>query len=171
MKRVYLSLVFLTLTFTLFAQNTSNDTLRDKVEKEAKSMTIAIITKDYESYIKYMHPILINAFGGSDKVLEKLKQGILNSATIEKIEITNMSNPIIRNENIQCTMNQIATTEYPNGKFRVSSTLIGVSNNNGKTWTFIDAGENSLSELQSHFPELNDNLKIIPMSEPEFIKD
>ena len=57
------------------------------------------------------------------------------------------------------------------GKISTSSTLIGISDDKGKTWTFIDAAGKDLATLRKVIPNLSDKLVIPKMQQPQFVMD
>jgi hypothetical protein len=166
MRNFLLSAILLTIGLSSFTQGINTETLSKRIKNEAETMANALITKDHETYVNYMHPILIEAYGGKDKVLETLKQDILHGAVIESIKFSDPSDSIIYMNEIQCTLNETITMKYNGSKIVTTTTLIGISMDNGNRWYFIDASSNTLDELQSHFPNLSDRLIIVPLSKP-----
>ena len=171
MKRLLLLFILLTICLSGFPQCLNNETLNERIKKEAEAMADALLAKDYEEYINYMHPVLIDAFGGKEKVLKTLKQDILGGAVIESIEFSAPSEPINYLNEIQCTLNQTIVMNYNGRKFLTNSTLIGISMDNGSKWYFIDASDNTLYELQRNFPNLSNQLIVKPLSKPLLIKE
>jgi hypothetical protein len=171
MRSLLISTILLILSNSIYCQNNINDTISKRIKSEAKSMVNALITKDYETYISFMHPILIEAYGGKDKVLEAFNQDMLHGAIIKSIEISDPSDTIIFRNEIQCTLKETTEMIYKEGKILTTATLIGVSIDGGNRWYFIDASSNNLNELQTHFPNLSDRLIIVPLSKPTFIKE
>ncbi|ASB50434.1 hypothetical protein [Alkalitalea saponilacus] len=171
MKTLLAFSIILAIGLSSYSQCLNNESLSERIKSEAEAMANALITKNHEAYINYMHPVLIEAFGGKVKVLETLNQGILHGAEIKSIEFSNQSEPINYLNEIQCTFNQTIIMKYNENKILTNSTLIGISMDNGNRWYFIDAGSNTLIELQGHFPNLSDRLIIKPLSKPLLIKE
>jgi hypothetical protein len=70
-------LIFGLLTLTS-CQSSQKDQLRNKIKKEAEIMSKLLVSKNYEDFLKYMFPPLIDMMGGREKVLEIFKQGLPN---------------------------------------------------------------------------------------------
>jgi len=170
MNRKYFLVTILFINNAIYCQKIDIEAFRNKIKIEAESMADALVSKKFVAYIKYMHPILIEAYGGEDKVLETLNKGILNGAIIKSIKISDLSDTIVTKEEIQCTLKESIELETDKGTILTTSTLIGVSQDGGNKWYFIDASSNTLQELQSYFPTLSDRLSITSLSKPIIIE-
>jgi hypothetical protein len=57
------------------------------------------------------------------------------------------------------------------GKLYQDSTLLGISEDEGKSWSFVDLGPISKEQFRQVFPELDGKITIPEKKEPEFKKD
>jgi hypothetical protein len=69
---------------------------------------------------------------------------------------------IISESNIQCVFSQIQLMKLNFKKVEISSTIIAISYDIGKTWYFINTGGMSRELLKQILPEINDGLIIPP---------
>lgn len=89
--------------------------------------------------------------------------------TITNVTVSNCSNIIHNGKQLQCTLTEIIELKHAEGKLIQKSTLIGISNDNGVTWTFVDTHGATLKELQETLKELSNELVIPEAEEPEMI--
>lgn len=132
---------------------------------QARKLGQAFVMKDYESTIRYMHPKLVEAMGGSKKLVELFKNGLPGGAEIKDVELSNPSDTILHHGEIQCTLIQTLKVKTKSGLVKTTSTLVAVSPDSGTTWYFIDATR-PFEELKRFFPNLSDRLQIRPQSQP-----
>lgn len=147
------------------------DPFKEHIKKEAERMSNYLLTKEYKSFIKCMYPPLIEKMGGEDQMLSILEKGLPDGNSIEKVSISIPSDTILVQNQIQCTLKEDIVMKVKGGKLLYTSTLIGLSDDNGKTWFFLDANGRSLQSLKEGFPNLSDQLNIIISSKPTFISE
>lgn len=150
---------------------TNSDPYKENIKKEAEKMGNLMVTKDYKNFIKYMYPPLINLMGGEERILSTFEQGLPNGSSIEKITISDLSDTIQIQNQIQCTLKEEITMKVNGGKLLATSTLIGLSEDNGKTWYFLDSNGHSLESLKEKFPNISDKLTITENEKPTFISE
>jgi hypothetical protein len=75
------------------------------------------------------------------------------------------------NGQIQCTLKEVIEMRVSGGKLIATSTLIGISDDNGDTWYFLDANSKSLETLKKGFPNLSDKLKFVESEKPIFKRE
>jgi hypothetical protein len=59
----------------------------------------------------------------------------------------------------------------PGGKLLQDSTLLGISEDNGKSWVFVDIGVVSKEQFEQIFPELVGQVTPQPNPKPVFMPD
>jgi hypothetical protein len=167
----YIIMFLIVVPRMTFCQNILNDPFRSRIINEAQSMANALVEKDYNKFIDYMPPRLIEEIGGRDTLLGIFKQGLPNGTSIKKMTISNLSDTVICNNEIQCTLSETIEVIIKEGLMIYKSTLIGFSFDNGDRWYFIDCSKKTLEQLKSTFPNLSDRLVVILPSKPYFIKE
>jgi len=169
------SLITIIVILSLFnlasCKNSQVENLRDKIKMEAETMSKLLVNKDYKNFVKYIYPHLLEVMGGKEKVINIFNQGLPNGNTIKSVKVSYPSDTIMINNQIQCTVNEEITMNVKGGKLIVTSTLIGLSNDQGKTWYFLDANSKSQGMLKRGFPELSNRLIIVESSKPIFISE
>lgn len=166
----------LLLFSTSFAQTQQTDSLHIiNVEKQGSIMAKLFLANDYEGFVEYTYQPLIDLVGGKEKVIQIIEQAV-DKIAIDGFYITNCSvekpKNIIRHKNdLQCTIIQNLEMKTSTGRLVSTSTLIGISNDNGENWTFIETSGKNLKTLQSTFKDLSDNLVIPIETKPTFYRD
>lgn len=170
MKLLLIGFIIIFLSNTSYSQSNQIDTFKENIKSEAQIMGNYLVKKDFDKFLIYMYPPIIKMIGGKDKVLEMLKAGLSNGSELIGVEISNPSDTVLINNEIQCTLEQIVELSVKGGKLRARGTLIGISMNNGKKWFFIDASE-PIEKLILEYPNLSNRLVIPKAALPVFFKD
>ena len=123
-------------------------------------MGACLVKKDYRAFLKYTHPTILEISGGTERMLEAMKQANDNSsgAKITSVTIGEPSKMVSFKNTFQCVIPQTIEAQTAQGPKTIKSSLIGVSFNNGKTWSFIDARDKDLNTLKVVVPDLSDEL-------------
>ena len=77
----------------------------------------------------------------------------------------NFKNPseyLNKGNELQCSLTQVIVMKTPRGKIESEYTLIGISNDDGKNWTFIDTSGKDKETMLKYFPNLHDDIIIKP---------
>jgi hypothetical protein len=144
-------------------------------EKQCNIMATLFIEKKYNEFTRFTYPPVVKKFGGEQNMVTTLKKELdkletqgytFTNATIEK-----PLKMIHFNKMLQCSLTENLEIKIPGGNLRATSTLIGISTDNGKNWTFIDTHGSDLASLQKIVPDLSNDLDIPKKTEPVFYKD
>ena len=168
---VALSLVMAT---TLMAQTPQQ---LAALKTQANAMANAIKKQDYKTVIKMTNPKIVAAGGGEAKMMEELNKGIgMMKAKGMNISINNVSlgvpSAFIKvDKQLQCTVPDKIDIKMIGGTVSTNSTLIALSDDNGKTWNFIDAMGKNVATIKQVIPTLSDKLIIANMDKPQFVPD
>ena len=133
----------LTLLVALIcAEFASADPQTEQVRKLAAENSAAYASENYARLVDLTYPKLIELIGGRDRMIEMLRQGtedlkargskILGAAVSEPKEI------VMAGDRQFAIVPEVVRVQGPEGTLRSNSFLIAVSENRGKTWTFID---------------------------------
>lgn len=170
----------LTILFILFCLTTSNSQIKTldhstKIREEAEMMCQFLLKKDYNSFIKFTYPKLIEMIGGKEKMVEQLSKEFkkMNKDGFEFLNITlgNPSEIIIINNELQCTLHQNIEMKVPSGRLISHSTLIAISSNGGKNWYFLDTSGKDIQTMKRSFSNLSEKLVIPQQDKPTFYED
>jgi len=145
--------------------------VKKKVKVEAQNMAKSLVSEDYETFTNYIYPPLLRLMGGKEKTISVFKKGLPNGMKIIAVEIFDCSDTINTNHEIQCTLKERITMKVGGGKLISLSTLIGISDDRGDSWYFIDANNQGLDLFRKQFSNLSERLVISKPTPPVFIKD
>jgi len=147
------------------------------LKAQANAMASAIKKQDFKTVIKMTNPKAVAAAGGEAKMLEQLSKGMgvmkakgMN-LSINNVVIGEPSAFIKVKKQLQCTLPDKIEIKMMGGTMSTNSTLIAISDDNGKTWNFIDAMGKNIASLKQTLPELSDKLVIAKMEQPQFVPD
>ncbi|MFT3868574.1 MAG: hypothetical protein QM715_08750 [Nibricoccus sp.] len=154
MKRILIALILAAVPIIGSAQE-----LAPIVKREADSCAIALLKSDYEGVARYTHERLIKVMGGKDQMIAEIKRGIsqMHTAGFDFIE-TKTGTPAEPKRVGSWLTSLVPTTvvmKVPDGR-RMSkdSFLLGISEDNGKTWVFVDLSNITNEQYAELFPEL-----------------
>lgn len=176
MKKLLLLLGTVVATCNVYAQIDDIEGAKKSAFMAAKTMDEALINRQYDDYVVYNHP----------KVLEQVKGGRAGMA----IQIAQQVKEIEESGNVitaiwpkmpeimidtagewQTTLQQFMDYRLPEGKIRSETTIIGISPDKGKTWYFVDVAGRQLKEIRELFPTLSSQLIVPPAKDAEFIPE
>ena len=165
--RLILTALLLLTTFSSFAQSST-------VKSQAEQMGKALIQKDYKAFVTFSYPAILSQMGGAEKMeaniarqMEAMESG---GAKIIGLSYGAPSAIVKEGSELQCTIPQHMVVELSVGKVASGSTLIALSNDNGKRWYFVDAGERDLATVRKSLPNVSKALKIQKPTPPQLIK-
>ena len=177
MKYYQLLFVFVINITFLQAQdgNINSNNLESNLKSSAQTMGQLFIENKLTEYVKFVHPKIIDMLGGQDKMIEVLNKSIKQieseGFTFKNVTIGDPSKIITVTNELQSVVPQILELKNKSGSLTVTSYLLGISNDNGKTWYFIDTGGKTLEQMKKVFPTLSNELIIPPKKQPVFIND
>lgn len=146
-----------------------------QAQHQANIMGNAFIKGDYETFEKYTYPAIVNAMGGKDRMTAAL----INSANdrkakgmiISSIIVDNPSKIVKSGSELQCTLQQHTTIKLNNGTVVATSTLIAISLDGGKNWSFVDTSNKDASTMRKMLPNLSTAIIIPPEQQPVYYKE
>lgn len=162
--KIRFALITLTMSFFVFAQTTNAN-----LNKTLKEYRQAMLAGKYESLADYIYPKVFTNFGGKQNVLMMLKlagektkqQGI----HIKSIAHKHAGKMAIKDSEIQIPIKETTIVESTKDKKRYPTELlvIAISEDQGKTWKFINTMNQSKEQLLKFFPNLSPDLEIKSM--------
>ena len=185
--RKFCNLIFLVLAFTSQIacgqppanqnkskpQATSVSQQKDypNLKVQATELAEAFSRKDFDKVASLTYPKLVELMGGRDRMVAFLNQG-MKQAEAENVKF--LSNTIGEPGEVISVEQQlfaiIPTTlkmKVPEGILAGQSFLIGVSNDKGENWTFVDgSGGMNREKLKVLFPAAADKLKLPEIKPP-----
>jgi hypothetical protein len=138
---------------------------------QANQLNDAILSGDYEKAADLTYPKLIQLIGGRAKYLALLKGGMNETQSDQfRIIFTVSDDPtdiIEVGSDVYAILPTTMKIKVAEGILVGQSSLIGVSHDRGKHWTFVDGGKGfSHEQLKTLFPAVANRLKIPERKRP-----
>lgn len=152
-----------------------NGALDTAVLAQANAMGKAFISKDYASFIKYSHPVVVSMMGGRDKMLADTQESFktFEEEGVSFINVTfSAPSKILESEGeLQTTFTEIIEMRVPGGKLTAYAKVIALSKDNGAHWYFIDSTDHPIEMMRKLIPSLHPDLKLPEHMEASFEED
>jgi hypothetical protein len=165
------SIILLIVVFGGHAQ-TKEGAMRD-----AKLAAQGSMSADYESIIKYSLPEIIELMGGKEAAKTSIsamyksmnEQGLV----FEKAEILEVSDIVKEQGQSRCTVKSYNEMTMTGQRLKSTSYLLGIYNDEGEHWTFIEAKQLQTPQLVNQIlPDFEtsldlpkDDVEIVPVKE------
>ena len=176
MKQFRLIIAVQFLFFSVNAQpSTDTALIKTNIEAAAQKMGDLFIAKDYNAYIKYIHPNIIKQQGGNAKMkatlLKTIQEMEESDLMFNKISFGDITKVVMKGISYQAVIPQILDLKTEKGILKVTSYLVAFSNDKGKTWYFIDTAGKTLQQLKANFPSLSNALVIPATVKPVLVQE
>lgn len=148
----------------------------ESIKKLATSLGDATMKGDYAFVIDHTYDNVVKVMGGREKAISITEAGmkqILDQGF--KITSHNVSDPekiVTDGESQYTVVPTFMEMTFPQGKIRVNTYLLGISDDSGKTWKFISGSSmENVKMRELVLPNLPASLKLPPKQKPEFVQD
>ncbi len=143
------------------------------INQAALEMGNALVKKDGERFIQYMHPSMVSLAGGKEQ-LRAMSDSIFKLAEqlggkVSKISFGSPSPVIMYKNTLQSVITQQMTVFTLLGNAELSSAMIAISVDKGKTWTFIDTNLFNINKIKTAMPDISPQLVIPKAAPPKFV--
>ncbi|MFM2233100.1 MAG: hypothetical protein RJB31_1801 [Bacteroidota bacterium] len=143
------------------------------IKSAAIAMGNALVKKNTEQFLSYMHPSMIKMAGGKEK-LSVISDSALKvfeqfGGKVSRITYGNPAEIISYKKTLQSVITQTTTLTSFIGDAELSSSLIAISNDNGKSWTFIDTNMFGIKQIKSAMPDISPALVIPKAAAPKIM--
>ena len=141
------------------------------IKIQAMDMARAVLAKDVDKIVYYMPPKLVAEMGGREKMMAA--RDTMNKfmkqfgAEIKKVTIGNPAKIISYKKQLQTTVPQTTEASFMSSTVTFQSTLIAISEDQGRHWYFVDNNIYRGDKLKSSLPDLSPDLVIPPMQAPK----
>ena len=148
--------------------------IKKTAKAKAEECQNALIKGDYEKFADLSHAKVVEAGGGRKKMVEsmaaemkKLKE---QGTEFKSVKMSDPSDPVAAGKVLYICVPFTLEIATRNARVAVKSAFLGISEDGGKSWVFVDAiaGRDS---LKRSFPDLPDKLVIPKKEPPTIIKD
>lgn len=141
-------------------QDTAADAPKLKAAHEsAKMCAEATVKGDVEKLISLTHPAIVKLAGGKDAMLKVLKKSLEDMKTqgfkFNESKVEPAKSMIKGESGLYCILPITSKMSIQGKKITINTFLLGVSADDGKTWTFLDGngGEDSLRQVLADIPK------------------
>jgi hypothetical protein len=170
MKFIFVTLVSIIISCSA-ADAQFGDTLL-RVKDQAAKMGQSLLIGDYKTFANYNNSRMLKLMGGEEKMTAALVKSIgdmkIKGIYIKSITFDEPSKIVKSGKELQSTIAQHTEVSTTQGRAVSTSTLIALSEDNGKTWTFLDTLNKDMATLKKIIPGLS-SVIIIPASKPPVI--
>ncbi len=175
----FLEQLFFTLlvstAITVQAQTTDSLPAVGNLRSAAQKMVGFFIKKNYDEYVKFVHPNVLSHFGGKEKMLDVLRKSLSQSEAqgfiIKNVTIGQPVSIIQNNGELESIVSQMIEIKTKDGHLISTAFLLALSTDKGNTWFFADTAGKTLAQMKLIFPQLSDLLVIPAKKQPVFYKD
>ena len=170
-KRNLFSNIVLFVLAVCLQLNATAQNMQSTVKAQAMEMAKAVLAKDVDKLVKYMHPKVVEAAGGKEKML--VARDTMNKymqqfgAEIKKVTIGNPGAIISYKNELQTTLPQTTEVKVMASMIAAETTLIAISEDKGVHWYFIDTSIYRSEKVKKLLPNLSPDLVIPPMKQPK----
>jgi hypothetical protein len=176
MNRLFFLLSLIISSIISNAQiNNADSLIANNLKDAAQKMGNLFIAKDYNNYVKYIHPNILNAIGGKEKMATLLKTSLADMEkqgyTFKGVTIGQAISIIHFDKQLQSIIPQLLEIKTSEGRLIATSYLLAISNDDGKTWYFADTSGKPINEIKAIIPHLSDQLIVPAKTQPVFYKD
>ncbi|MFT3933293.1 MAG: hypothetical protein QM726_06730 [Chitinophagaceae bacterium] len=173
MKKM-LTKIFLLCTCLVVAGNIAySQNMATTIKVQAMDMARAVLDKDVDKLASYLPPKLLADAGGKTKMM--VARDTINKfmkefgAEIKRVTIGDPGKIVTYKKQLQTTLPQTTELKFMASKVILETTLIAISEDDGKHWYFVDTTIYRGEKLKSSLPDLSPELVIPPMKPPKMI--
>ncbi|SHE47257.1 hypothetical protein [Pedobacter caeni] len=164
------------LPFILFAIITCNVNAQDTVvvRNNITIMFNAMVKNDMSTLADLTHPKIIASLGGREKAIVTMNAAIAEmkskGMSFRNASIGKIGEFYKSGSEVFCLIPQEITLTTEGGYFSSLTSTLGISQDQGRTWRFVSAGNIGRDKLKILFPELPDGLEVLLQTDPVFHK-
>lgn len=160
MKKI-IFLIFLTLSTLTFGFN-DEEKYKVNAYEEATKMLDVFQKKEWEMFLSYVHPTLINRLGGKEKSLEQIVEvdkTITGNTEFAYIEIEKPEEIFIKKNTVQTKIKQTVKMKSHDVEIELTSYLVGIYYIDKNKWYFIDTTDKKYSDIKNLIEDLSDKFQ------------
>ena len=142
-------------------------------KRDAQASVDALLRGDFERFAAFVYPRALKFAGGKERMIASVQRGVEEMrAQGARLESASAGQPeqMMRAGADLLTIipvEQVATVE--DGQILFSSHLLGVSSDNGRSWTFVDTLKLTPENVRSFIPNFNSALKLPTSPTPTYV--
>src|SRR5947207_1459338 len=172
MKRLSISFLF-SLSLFIFSSYAEGQKLSTTIKVQAMDMATALMKNDFSTFIKYMHPNIVEFAGGKEKMKDKMDSAYgaakLFGVSFKRYWIGTPGEIVTYKDQLQAVLPESTTLKMPLGELTAETSMIVISPDNGKNWWFIDTNVYKVDRLKNILPDFSPQLIIPPQKKPKLV--
>ena len=137
---------------------------------QAQEVNDAFRRRDFARMLDMTYPKVVEASGGRDRMLSSFTREMKEMEAEGVVVLSSTAGfptQIIRvSGSIYAVLPTTLKVKARDGIFQTEGSMIGISSDGGKNWTFIDAGGKDQKQLRSILPDVVDKLNLPPEKQP-----
>lgn len=142
-------------------------------KRDAQASVDALLKSDFERFATFVYPRAVKLKGGKEKLIAAVQRGLedmrADGARMESASVGQPEQMMRAGEQLVTIIpvEQVATLNE--GQILFSSHLLGISSDDGKSWTFVDTATLTAQNVRDLIPNFNPALKLPPMAAPTYV--
>jgi hypothetical protein len=137
---------------------------------QAQEVNDAFRRRDFARMVDMTYPKVVEAAGGRDRMLSsftrEMKEMEAEGVTVLSSTAGAPTQIIHISGSIYAVLPTTLKVKARDGVFQTEASMIGISSDGGKNWTFIDAGGKDQKQLRGFLPDAVDKLNLPPEKQP-----
>jgi len=130
------------IAVAICTQFANADPQTEQIRKLAAENSAALTSGNYARLVELTYPKVVEMIGGRDKMIETLRKGTedmkAHGNAILGAEVSEPKEVVPRGDKQFAIVPMITRMQVPEGTLHFKGFLIAISEDRGKTWTFID---------------------------------
>lgn len=141
----------------------NEEQMHEIFQRDVENMGKCLINRDYECFVNYNHPMIVQSYGSKEKMKE-LVNGAMHTyrdmgGEYKEIKFVDIQQVEHKGQNIQAIINQDVTIFKDNENVNERQRLLAVSEDKGVTWYYINLNGMTKEKISDFYPAFNPNLK------------
>jgi hypothetical protein len=138
----------------------------DEVKKLAQELAKAVVKQDYAGVIDLTHPAIVKEMGSRMKAIELIELMMKGAGfSYKEMKVGDPGEFHSQGANTFVVIPIKLEVNSPRGLLRGDSYLLGISPDDGKTWTFVEGY--SMEKAEKLLPKLPEKLKLPDLKKPD----
>jgi len=167
---------FLTMLFlTTFSLSVNAQTSTETLLRDAKEFNESFLQKDFEKHVDYTVSYVVDLAGGRDLMIDNVKsmyemmtQGGTQYESINALEPGEI---ITAGKELHAILPQTVINKYGDARFSKTGYFLAVSQNEGKSWTFLDLEPYDSESIKAFVISWSGDLEIPEVEMPQLIEE
>lgn len=168
---LYIPLILITLMAGVLFFNYSGikfsgiptkESMEQTFKNDIEKMGQCLIDRDFDCFIEYNHPMIVQSYGTKQKMKDILNQALRaykdQKGAYKNIKFVNIVQTEQQGNNIQSIINQDVTIKTPTGDITEEQKVLAISDDNGNTWHYINLSGMTKERLLKFYPAFNPKL-------------